>query len=71
MRLIGNQNSLRTCVRPTEDVRVLTLEKQLTCSEYGFKHNLRQIKLFVYLRSADCLIVLNMNWKRDLRIVMK
>jgi len=28
MQLIGNQNSLRTWVRATEDVRVLTLEIQ-------------------------------------------
>jgi len=41
------------------------------CSEYGFKHNLRQIKIFVYFSSAHCLIVLNMNWKHDSRIVMK
>jgi len=26
MQLIGNKGSLRTCVRPTEDVCVLTLE---------------------------------------------
>jgi len=34
MKLIGNQNSLRTYVRPTEVVRVLTLEVQPTCSVY-------------------------------------
>jgi len=34
MQLIGNQNSLRTCVRPTEDFHVLTHEIQPVCSEY-------------------------------------
>jgi len=40
------------------------------CSDYGFKHKLRQIKIFVYFRSVHCLIVRNMNWKLDSRIVM-
>jgi hypothetical protein len=34
MQLIGNQNSPRTCVRPTEEVPVLTLEVQPICSVY-------------------------------------
>jgi len=34
MQLIGNQNTLRTWVRLTEDVRVLTLEIQPICSVY-------------------------------------
>jgi len=34
MQLIGNQNSLRTCVRPTDDFRVLTLEVHPICSVY-------------------------------------
>jgi len=34
MQLIGNQNSLQTCVRRTEHVRVSTLEIQPTCSVY-------------------------------------
>ena len=34
MQLIGTQNSLRTWVRPTEGVLVLTLEVQLISSVY-------------------------------------
>jgi len=34
MQLIGNQNSLRTWVRPTENFRLLKLEVQPTCSVY-------------------------------------
>jgi len=34
MQLIGNQNNLRTWVRPTEIVRVLTLEVQPISSVY-------------------------------------
>ena len=34
MQLIGNQKSLRTCVRATEDARVLTLEIQTISSVY-------------------------------------
>ena len=40
MQLIDNQNSLRTCVRPTENVRVLTLEIQLISSVYEFNTRL-------------------------------
>jgi len=40
MQLIHNQNSLRTCVRPTENVRVLTLEIQLISSVYEFNTRL-------------------------------
>jgi len=40
MQLIGNQKSLRTCVRPTEDVRVLTLEIQPISSVYEFNTRL-------------------------------
>jgi len=40
----------------------------ISCSEYVFKHNLHQIKVTVYFRSAHCLIVLNMNWENDTRI---
>jgi len=36
MQLIGNQVSLRTCVRPTEGGRVLILEKQPISSVYEF-----------------------------------
>jgi len=36
MQLIGNQNSLRTCIRPTENVPVLTLEIQPFSSVYVF-----------------------------------
>ena len=36
LQLIGNQKSLRTCVPPTVDVRVLTLEIQLISSVYEF-----------------------------------
>jgi len=35
MQLIGNQNSLRICVRPTEIVCLLTLEIQSIRSVYG------------------------------------
>jgi len=34
IQIIGIQNSPRTCVRPTEDVRVIMLEIQPTCSLY-------------------------------------
>ena len=34
MQLIGNQNSNYTWVRPTEDVRVLTLEVQCISTIY-------------------------------------
>ena len=34
MQHIGNKNSLRTWVRPTEDVRILSLEVQPNCSVY-------------------------------------
>ena len=34
MQLIGNQRSLRTCVRPTEVFHVLTLEIQPISSVY-------------------------------------
>jgi len=36
MQLIGNKKSLRTCVRATENVRVLTLEIQPISSVYEF-----------------------------------
>jgi len=36
MQLIGNKKSLRTYVRATEDVRVLTLEIQPISSVYEF-----------------------------------
>jgi len=32
---------------------------------------LGQIKILLYLRLAHCLIVLNMNWIHDSRMVMK
>jgi len=44
---------------------VLLFDVQLICSEYGSKHDLRQVKAFVYLRSALSLPVLNMDWKHD------
>jgi len=34
MQLIGNQNSLRTWIRPTEDFHVVTLELQPVFSAY-------------------------------------
>jgi len=40
MQLIGNQKSLRTCVRRTEDVRVLTLEIHPISSVYEFNTRL-------------------------------
>jgi len=36
MQLIINQKSLRTCVRATEDIRVVTLEIQPISSVYVF-----------------------------------
>ena len=50
------------------EIRVLAFDTQLICSEYGFKHNMRQIKNFVCLRLAYCLPVLNMDRKRDSQI---
>jgi len=49
MHLIGNQKRLRTCVRPTEDVRVLTLDLQPISSVYEFDTRLAlSIKISVY-----------------------
>ena len=49
MQLIGNQKSLRTCVRPTEYVRVLTLDVQRISSVYEFDTRLAlSIKISVY-----------------------
>jgi len=49
MQLIGNQKSLRTCVRPTEEVRVLTLDLQPISSVYEFDTRLAlSIKISVY-----------------------
>jgi len=50
MQLIGNQKSLRTCIRPTEDVRVLTLEIQPISSVYEFDTGLalsNEIRVYV------------------------
>jgi len=49
MQLIGNQKSLHTCFRPTEDVRVLTLVVQPISSVYKFDTRLElSIKINVY-----------------------
>jgi len=40
MQLIGIQKGLRTCVRPTENVHVLTLEKKPISSVYEFNTRL-------------------------------
>jgi len=40
MQLIVNQNSPRTCVRPTKNIRVLTLEIQPISSVYEFNTRL-------------------------------
>jgi len=37
------------------EIRVLTFHIHLISSEYGFKHNLHQVKELVYLRLAYCL----------------
>ena len=43
----------------------------LTSSEYGYKHNLSQIKKLGVVRLAYCLSVLNMDWNNDSRMEMK
>ena len=63
--------SLLTCLNGSDENRVLAFEIQLICSEYGFKHNLRLIKEFVFLRLAYCLSLLNMDWEHDSRTEMK
>jgi hypothetical protein len=63
--------SLLTWLTESDKIRVLAFDIHLICSEYGFKHNLRQIKKFVCLRLTYCLSVLNMDSKRDSRIEMK
>jgi len=39
--------SLLTWLTAIDEIRVLSFDIHLTFSEYGFKHNLRQIKKFV------------------------
>jgi len=51
--------------------RVLSFDIHLTSSEYGFKHNLRQIKKLGVVRLAYCLSELNKVWNHDWRMVMK
>jgi len=63
--------SLLTCLTGSNEIRVLVFDIHLICSEYGFKHNLRQIKEFVCSRFAYSLSVLNMDWKHDSRTEMK
>jgi len=49
LQLIGNKKILRTSFRPTEDVRVLTLDVQTINSVYGFDTRLElSIKISVY-----------------------
>ena len=49
LQLIGNKKILRTSFRPTEDVRVLTLDVQTINSVYGFDTRLElSIKINVY-----------------------
>jgi len=55
----------------SDEIRALAFDIHLISSEYGFKHNLRQIKKFVCLRLAYCLSDLNMDRKHDSRIEMK
>jgi len=63
--------SLLTWLSASDEIRVLSLDIHLTSSEYGFKHNLRQIKKLGAVRLAYCLSVLNMVWKHDWRMEMK
>jgi len=63
--------SLLTCLTAKNEIRVLAFDIHLICSEYGLKHNLRQIKKFLCLRLAYCLSVLNMDSKHSSRIEMK
>jgi len=53
-----------------DEILVLAFDIHLICSEYGFKHNMRQIKKIVCLRLAYCLSVLNMDCKHDSHIEM-
>ena len=36
----------------SDEIRVLAFDIHFICSEYGFKHNLGQNKVFVYVRLA-------------------
>jgi len=62
--------SLLTWLTASDEIRVLAIVIQLIRSEYGFKHNLPQIKKFVCLRLAYSLSVLNMECKHDSQIEM-
>jgi len=54
-----------TWFAPGNEISVLAYDIYLICSEYWSKHDLRQIKKFVCLRSAYSLSVLNKDWKHD------
>jgi len=59
-----------TWLTASDEIRVLAFDMHLICSEYGFKHNLRQIKKFVCVHLVYCLSVLNMDCKHDSHIEM-
>ena len=62
--------SLLTWLIAREQIRVLVFDIYFINSDYAFKDNLGQINIYMYLRFAHWLIILNMNWKHDSRIVM-
>jgi len=63
--------TLLTWLSASDEVRVLASDIHLTSSEYGFKHNLNQIKELGVIRLDFCLSVLNMDWNHDSRMEMK
>jgi len=63
--------SLLTWLTASDEIRVLEFDIKFICSEYGSKHNMRQIKKFVCLRLANCLSVFNMDSKHDSQTEMK
>ena len=49
--------SLLTWLTASDEILELAFDTHIISSEYGLKHNLRQIKKFVCLRLAYCLCI--------------
>jgi len=49
--------SLITWLTASDEILELAFDTHIISSEYGLKHNLRQIKKFVCLRLAYCLCI--------------
>jgi len=59
--------SLLTWATASDEIPVLAFDIHMTISKFGFKHNLRLIKKFVFLSLSSCLSVRNIDWKHDSR----